>query len=65
MSAPLSVIVVETDRTRAQLIVDSLRAAGEFDISVINDPNGLARQIQVRNPDVVRTGSAPKRGALP
>ncbi|PTQ75975.1 ANTAR domain-containing response regulator [Celeribacter persicus] len=53
MSAPLSVIVVETDRTRAQLIVDSLRAAGEFDISVINDPNGLARQIQARNPDVV------------
>lgn len=53
MSAPLSVIVVETDRTRAQLIVDSLSAAGEFDISVINDPNGLARQIQARNPDVV------------
>lgn len=53
MSALLSVIVVETDRTRAQLIVDSLRAAGEFDISVINDPNGLARQIQARNPDVV------------
>ncbi|WP_434289179.1 ANTAR domain-containing response regulator [Celeribacter sp. SCSIO 80788] len=53
MSARLSVIVVETDRTRAQLIVDSLRAAGEFDISVINDPNGLARQIQARNPDIV------------
>lgn len=53
MSTPLSIIVVETDRTRAQLIVDSLRAAGDFNISVISEVTGLARQIQARNPDVV------------
>ncbi|MCA0044456.1 ANTAR domain-containing response regulator [Celeribacter litoreus] len=53
MTTPLSIIIVETDRTRAQLIVDSLKDAGAFDISVISDPTGLARQIQARNPDVV------------
>ncbi|SFJ38432.1 ANTAR domain-containing response regulator [Celeribacter neptunius] len=53
MSAPLSIIVVETDRTRAQLIVDSLREAGSFEISIISEVTGLARQIQSRNPDVV------------
>ncbi|MBW6418838.1 ANTAR domain-containing response regulator [Celeribacter sp. PS-C1] len=53
MSAALSIIVVETDRTRAQLIVDSLRDAGDFDIFVISEVTGLARQIQARNPDVV------------
>lgn len=53
MSAALSIIVVETDRTRAQLIVDSLRDAGDFDIFIISEVTGLARQIQARNPDVV------------
>lgn len=53
MANNLSVIIVESDRERANLIVDSLRDAGEFDISVISEPTGLARQIQARNPDVV------------
>ncbi len=53
MSNSLSIIVVETDRTRAQLIVDSLKDAGDFDVAVISEPTGLARQIQARSPDVV------------
>lgn len=53
MPPPLSIIVVEADRDRALLIVDSLRAAGDFEIQVLSEPTGLARQIQARNPDVV------------
>lgn len=53
MTAPLAIIIVETDRTRAQLIVDSLRQAGDFDIFVIAEVTGLARQIKARNPDIV------------
>ena len=49
----LSIIVVEKDRDRALLIVDSLRAAGDHDIHVIADETGLARRIAERNPDIV------------
>lgn len=53
MSAEISIIVVEPDRDKALVIVDSLRAAGPYDIHVIGDVTGLARQIQARTPDVV------------
>jgi response regulator NasT len=53
MSNVLSVIVVEMDPARAQLIVDSLCEAGDFDIHIISEPTGLARHIQARNPDIV------------
>ena len=53
MSASLSIVVVEPDRDRALLIVDSLRDAGSYDIHVISEPTGLARRIQALSPDVV------------
>lgn len=53
MTRPLSITIVEPDRDRALLIVDSLRAAGDFDIQVIAEPTSLARRIQDRQPDVV------------
>ena len=53
MNPGLSIIVVEKDRDRALLIVDSLRAAGDHDIHVIADETGLARKIAERNPDIV------------
>lgn len=53
MNPGLSVIIVEKDRDRALLIVDSLRAAGDHDIHVIADETGLARKIAERSPDVV------------
>ncbi|MEO1549090.1 MAG: ANTAR domain-containing protein [Pseudomonadota bacterium] len=49
----LSIIVVEKDRDRALLIIDSLRAAGDFDIQVIAEASGLTRKILALNPDVV------------
>ncbi|MBT9385824.1 ANTAR domain-containing protein [Pseudooceanicola sp. CBS1P-1] len=53
MADKLSIIVVEPDRDRALLIVDSLRAAGDFDIHVIAETTGLARSIRNHNPDMV------------
>lgn len=53
MSRNLSIVVVEKDRARAMMIVDGLRAAGEFDIFVIGEETDLARRIAKRNPDVV------------
>lgn len=61
----LSVVVVEEDRERALLIVDSLRDAGDFDIHVIAEQTGLARRISERNPDVVLIDIAnPSRDTL-
>ena len=53
MSPPLTILVVEDDADRAQLIVDSLREAGEFDVTVIAERSSIARRISARNPDVV------------
>lgn len=53
MQSGLSIVIVESDRDRALLIVDSLREAGDFDIRVIAEATGLARHIQAHNPDVV------------
>jgi response regulator NasT len=52
-SGRLTIAVVERDRERALLIVDGLREAGTFDISVIGDETGLARKLAALNPDVV------------
>lgn len=53
MSRALSIIIVEADRDRAMLIVDSLRDAGEYDIHIIAHPTGLARKIKEISPDIV------------
>lgn len=50
---PVRIAVVERDRERALLIVDGLRDAGEFEISIIGDESGLARKLGELNPDVV------------
>ncbi|MGH1415198.1 MAG: ANTAR domain-containing response regulator [Pelagimonas sp.] len=53
MSNMLSIVVVEPDRDRALQIIDSLRTAGEYEIRVISETTGLARQVHQHNPDVV------------
>ena len=53
MSTPIRIVVVEPDRDRALLVIDSLRAAGEFTIHVISEHVGLARHVQAHNPDIV------------
>ena len=53
MSAKLSIIVVEQNRDRALMIVDSLKEAGDNDIHVISEFSSLARRISERAPDIV------------
>ncbi|HEX9859367.1 MAG TPA: ANTAR domain-containing protein [Paracoccaceae bacterium] len=65
MPQKLSIVVVEKDRERAMLIVDSLREAGDHDIFVIAEETGLARRIAERNPDLVLIDLAsPSRDVL-
>ena len=53
MTGTLSIVVVEQDRDRAIQIVDSLKESGDYDVFVIGEVAGLARQIAARAPDIV------------
>lgn len=53
MAKKLSIVVIEKNHARATLIGDSLRDAGDFEVSFITEEAGLARRISERNPDVV------------
>lgn len=65
MTERLSIVVIETDRERALLIAESLREAGNFDVTVIPEVTGLARRISERNPDIVLIDMAsPSRDML-
>ncbi|MEO1732441.1 MAG: ANTAR domain-containing protein [Pseudomonadota bacterium] len=65
MQTPLSIVVVEQDRDRALLIIDSLQASGAHDIHVISEQTGLARRIKERDPDIVLVDiTSPSRDML-
>jgi len=53
MTSRLRILVVERDRERAHMIIEGLRDAGDYDITVIGDETGLARRIAALAPDVV------------
>lgn len=53
LAKSIRIAVVERDRERAMLIVDGLREAGDYEISVIGDERGLSRRLKELNPDVV------------
>ena len=65
MESVLKVAVVEADRNRALMIVDGLREAGTYDVTVVGDVSGLARRLIEIGPDVVLIDVAnPNRDAL-
>ncbi|MEL6476888.1 MAG: ANTAR domain-containing protein [Pseudomonadota bacterium] len=65
MSSALRIAVVEEDRERALLIVDGLKDAGDYDITVVGDAAGLARRLSDLKPDVVLIDVAdPNRDVL-
>ncbi len=65
MSQRLRIAIVERDRERALQCVDALSDAGDFEITVIGDSTGLARQLAALNPDVVLIDMAnPSRDTL-
>lgn len=49
----LKIAVIERNRERALMIVDALRVAGDYQVSLIGDETGLARHLQAIGPDVV------------
>ena len=65
MGDRLSIVVVEPDRERARLIVESLRATGDHEIRVLHEATGLARRIGEADPDIVLIDIAdPSRDTL-
>lgn len=65
MSGKLSIVVVESDRERAQLIVDSLRDSGDHQIHIVAEQTSLGRRISEWDPDVVLIDIAhPSRDTL-
>lgn len=53
MGGRLSIVVVEADRERARLIVDSLSETGDHEIRVVAESSHLARCISQADPDIV------------
>ena len=53
VSSKLNIAVVEKDHDRALMIVDGLRDAGDYEITVIGDVTSLARRLAALSPDVV------------
>lgn len=45
--------MVERDRERAVQIIDGLRDAGEYEVTVVGDDTGLDRRLAELNPDIV------------
>ncbi|MEM8698810.1 MAG: ANTAR domain-containing protein, partial [Pseudomonadota bacterium] len=65
MTSTLKIAIVEEDRERALLIVDGLREAGDFDITVLGDAASLSRRLSEINPDLVLIDVAdPNRDVL-
>ncbi|OWU71976.1 chemotaxis protein CheY [Roseovarius sp. 22II1-1F6A] len=53
MEQKLKITIVEANSERARLIVDGLREAGDYDITVLSDETSLARRLAALEPDVV------------
>lgn len=51
--ADLSILVIDENAIRAQIIEEGLRAAGHTDVSVVHEIQGVARIIQRVAPDVI------------
>ena len=65
MTNRLSIVLVEPDRDRAELIAASLAHAGDYNIHTVAESSRLARTIAEYNPDVVLIDVAsPSRDAL-
>jgi response regulator NasT len=65
VTAKLTILIVEPDKTRADAIIDSLSATGDHHIRVLSESTGLARSVAELNPDLVLVDVAnPSRDAI-
>ncbi|MCX8279773.1 ANTAR domain-containing response regulator [Phyllobacterium sp. 0TCS1.6C] len=53
MQRPLSIMVFDENRIRASIIEEGLREAGHDHVSLVHEIDGLARQIERIQPDVI------------
>ncbi|SMP17986.1 ANTAR domain-containing response regulator [Shimia sagamensis] len=53
MTAILTILIVEPDKTRTEAIIDSLVATGDHHIRVLTNFTGLASSVAELNPDLV------------
>ncbi|WP_294223885.1 ANTAR domain-containing protein [uncultured Shimia sp.] len=53
MTAQLTILIVEADKTRADAIIDSLVATGDHHIRVLSETTGLASSVAELTPDLV------------
>ncbi|WP_138470231.1 ANTAR domain-containing response regulator [Poseidonocella sp. HB161398] len=65
MAPRLKIAIVERDADRARLIVDGLKAAGDYEITVLGDEAAITRRLAQLDPDVVLIDIAnPSRDSL-
>ncbi|MCR9086686.1 MAG: ANTAR domain-containing protein [Rhodobacteraceae bacterium] len=65
MTPPLKIAIVEEDVDRSRQIVDGLRDAGDFEVTVLGEPSSVTRRLSEIDPDVVLIDMAnPNRDSL-
>lgn len=65
MTPPLKIAIVEEDVDRSRQIVDGLRDAGDFDVTVLGEASSVTRRLSEIDPDVVLIDMAnPNRDSL-
>ncbi|KMK68004.1 ANTAR domain-containing response regulator [Puniceibacterium sp. IMCC21224] len=65
MTAPLSIVIIEQEPERAQMIIDTMRQVDDYTLHVISDFRALRQKIAAFNPDVVLVDiSSPSRDIL-
>ena len=52
-TAALNILVIDTDRIRASIIEEGLRADGNARVTIVSDVNGLMRRVVEVDPDVI------------
>lgn len=65
MTSPLKIAIVEEDVDRSRQIVDGLRDAGDFEVTVLGEASSVTRRLSELDPDVVLIDMAnPNRDSL-
>ena len=65
MTSPLKIAIVEEDVDRSRQIVDGLRDAGDFQVTVLGEASSITRRLSELDPDVVLIDIAnPNRDSL-
>ncbi|MBV1865740.1 MAG: ANTAR domain-containing protein [Rhodobacteraceae bacterium] len=53
MESQLKIVVVDADKDRSFMIVDGLREAGDYHVTVLDSVTGIARRLKELQPDII------------